>query len=78
VIQANYPLRNPKGRLTASAELVLSRLKDGYSAAELREVVLDRVRAWKGDEKMQEFLRPSTLFRKSNFEKYHEPLRKPS
>jgi uncharacterized phage protein (TIGR02220 family) len=73
-VDANYPMRNPKGQLTSNAELIVQRLREGYTAKELREVVFDRCRAWKGDEKMAGYLRPSTLFTKRNFEKYHEPL----
>jgi hypothetical protein len=34
-------------------------------------VIAQRVRKWKGDERMEEFLRPATLFNRTNFWQYH-------
>jgi uncharacterized phage protein (TIGR02220 family) len=54
----------------SNRELVLARLSEGYSLDEVLAVVRDRVSRWKGDEKMAEYLRPGTLFRKSKFADY--------
>jgi uncharacterized phage protein (TIGR02220 family) len=54
----------------SNRELILARLSEGYSEADLLAVVRDRVERWKGDEKMAEYLRPGTLFRKSKFADY--------
>jgi uncharacterized phage protein (TIGR02220 family) len=65
-----FEFRNRNGDLTASADRVIARLKQGYTATELREVVFAKCEQWKHDEKMAEFLRPATLFAKENFEQY--------
>lgn len=70
-----FLLRNPKGKITASARLVIDRLKEGYSRTDLREVVYDKAEQWRGDAKMHGFLRPETLFSKRNFEQYLGELR---
>lgn len=67
---SQFQLKNPKGELTANGELVIARLREGYTRLQLNEVVLARCKAWGNDPKMQEYLRPATLFAKSNFEKY--------
>ena len=65
-----YRLTHPSGAPTRNASLILALLKHGYTAAQLRRVVVDRVEAWKGDPKMLEFLRPETLFGPRNFSQY--------
>lgn len=70
-----YLFRNPKGAVTASARLIVDRLKEGYSRVELRLVVADKTGQWRGDAKMDSFLRPETLFSKRNFEQYLGDLR---
>jgi len=47
-----------------------ARLTEGYSAADLKSVIDNRVKAWGEDVKMREYLRPSTLFSPTNFENY--------
>lgn len=49
---------------------VTGRLADGYTVAQMKAVISRRVARWKGDAKMDEYLRPGTLFRKTNFEQY--------
>jgi uncharacterized phage protein (TIGR02220 family) len=66
----NYRGKNPNGKLTANAMIVIQRLKDGYTVEQLKDVVASKSNAWMGDEKMDQYLNPQTLFRKSNFEKY--------
>jgi uncharacterized phage protein (TIGR02220 family) len=48
--------------------------KAGYFLDDFKAVIKDRVNKWGRDEKMVDNLRPSTLFRKSNFENYHGGL----
>ena len=45
-------------------------LKSGVTADEMRQVIVRQCRKWKGDDTMDQYLRPSTLFRESNFENY--------
>lgn len=65
-----FDFRNRVGELTASAEKIIARLKQGYTPTELREVVFAKTEQWKDDEKYAEYLRPSTLFGKEKFEQY--------
>ena len=66
----NFPFRGPGGDLTPNAVTVVQRLKEGYTAEQLREVVLLKAEKWRGDEKMAEYLRPQTLFGKQKFSQY--------
>ena len=69
-VGSDFHLRNPNGQITSNAKLVIDRLSEGYSPLQLREVVFFQAEKWGNDEKMREYLRPDTLFRKINFEKY--------
>jgi uncharacterized phage protein (TIGR02220 family) len=66
----DFRFRNPKGELTPNADVVVARLKEGYTAEQLREIVLLKTEQWRGDEKMAEYLRPETLFGKKKFATY--------
>ena len=65
-----YPARNPRGNPTANAEVVMHRLKEGYSLEDCKSVIAKQCREWLHDEKMSRYLTPETLFRRSNFERY--------
>lgn len=65
-----FDFKNRAGELTAGAEKIIQRLKQGYTPTELREVVFSKCQQWGNDEKMAEYLRPSTLFGKEKFEQY--------
>lgn len=65
-----FPARNPKGAATANAEIVMHRLKEGYTVQDCKAVIANRCRKWLHDEKMSSYLTPETLFRRSNFERY--------
>ncbi|MEK7180481.1 MAG: conserved phage C-terminal domain-containing protein, partial [Patescibacteria group bacterium] len=49
---------------------IAERRADGYGVDDFRRVVDDRVSEWGNDEKMFKFLRPKTLFNKTNFDSY--------
>jgi len=49
---------------------IRARLKEGFTVAECRAVIARKFRAWSGDPKMAEFLRPSTLFGAEKFAQY--------
>lgn len=51
-------------------DFIVARLKEGYTEAQLRQVVAKKVREWKGDEVMDSFMRPSTLFNREKFNQY--------
>ena len=55
-------------RQTAAA--VRARLSEGWTVEDFRRVVDAKVSDWAGDPRMEQYLRPSTLFRPSNFESY--------
>jgi uncharacterized phage protein (TIGR02220 family) len=65
-----YLSRNPRGNPTANAEVVMHRLKEGYTLQDCKSVIALKCREWLHDEKMSKFLTPETLFRRSNFERY--------
>lgn len=52
-----------------TVKLIKARLKDGYQVADFITVIDNMVARWKGDPKMEDYLRPSTLFG-NNFENY--------
>lgn len=58
----------------ANLQLIQARLREGASVADLRAVIAMKCREWKGDPKMEKFLRPLTLFRASNFAQYKGEL----
>ena len=65
-----YRWKNPSGKPTAHAECVRKVLKKGYTVEDCTRVIDSRTELWANDEKMAPYLRPSTLFRISNFENY--------
>lgn len=66
----NYRVSNPNGTPTAGALVIAQRLKEGYTVDQCKDVIGVKSNAWMGDEKMDQYLNPQTLFRKSNFDKY--------
>lgn len=66
----NYRTANPNGTPTAGALVISQRLKDGYTVDQCKDVIGEKSNQWMGHEKMDQYLNPQTLFRKSNFDKY--------
>ena len=66
-------LRNMTGRAYREApptvNLIKSRLKN-TSVEDIKRVLVHKGQQWLDDPEMEQFLRPSTLFRPSNFEQY--------
>lgn len=54
----------------ATQQMIRARQKDGFSLEDFKYVIDIKSAQWKDDPKMDKFLRPSTLFRPSNFESY--------
>jgi len=52
------------------AQRILRLLRLGHSEGDIRMVVWDRANAWSGNEKMQPYLRPHTLFSPEKFPDY--------
>lgn len=61
---------NTTGKPTRSLELIMNRMKEGATEANCRGVIARKAMKWGEDDKMREFLRPSTLFGKEKFEQY--------
>lgn len=74
--QKKFQARHPNGDPTQGLNAVHSLLKKGYTLANLRQVIANRCLKWRGDPKMEEFLRPETLFRPSKFTSYFGELGK--
>lgn len=53
---------------------IVARLKEGATEDECHMVIGRKALDWESDEKMNQFLRPATLFRKSKFWQYHGEL----
>lgn len=70
-LKTRYRSADKKGRPTASTKMVMDRLRSGYSLEDLESVIATKAAEWLGNDKMQQFLRPSTLFRASNFDNYY-------
>lgn len=66
----NYRAKNPNGTPTTGAMVIAQRLKEGYTVDQCKDVIGEKSNQWMGDEKMDQYLNPQTLFRKSNFDKY--------
>ena len=57
----------PKG---VNLEIIIARFKEGATTTNCRQIIAKKRREWIGDEKMSQFLRPKTLFNKTNFANY--------
>lgn len=56
--------------VSANLKPIVVRLKSGVTPEQMNEVVLSKARQWARDPKMNEYLRPKTLFTETNFEQY--------
>ena len=53
-----------------SQEHISARLKEGYTVEDFKKVIDNKVASWLNDPKMNEYLKPSTLFAPSHFDEY--------
>lgn len=58
----------------ANAQHVIARLKDGETIEDMRAVVAKKCREWRGDPKMDAYLRPETLFNRTKYASYKGEL----
>ncbi len=80
VVELLNSLTNKKYRAdekSSNYNFISARLKEGYSVEDLKSVVKSKTDKWLNDSKMKEYLRPSTLFNKTNFENYINETHKP-
>ena len=54
----------------ANLETLVARLREGFTQTQLRQVIAKKCRDWEKDEKMEPYLRPKTLFNRTNFANY--------
>jgi uncharacterized phage protein (TIGR02220 family) len=62
--------RNYLAESASIKDIIAPRLKEGRTVDEFKKIIDLKVAKWGGDPKMDDFLRPSTLFRKSHFDEY--------
>ncbi len=58
--------------------LICARLDEGATEQDCKSVIARKVRDWKDDVKMREFLRPATLFNREKFAQYQGQLVAPT
>lgn len=51
-------------------DVIVSRLKEGATVVQCRQVIVKKTREWQGDETMSLYLRPATLFNRTKFWQY--------
>ena len=56
--------------VTVNLDMIIGRLKEGASETECRQVIAKKCREWATDEKMNQYLRPATLFNRKMFNQY--------
>lgn len=54
----------------SNMRLIIARLKEGATEMQCRQVIAKKTREWYSDEKMNEYLRPATLFNATKFSQY--------
>jgi uncharacterized phage protein (TIGR02220 family) len=54
----------------ANLKLIVDRLESGVTVTQCRQVIAKKTREWLNNEKMEEYLRPATLFHPMKFEQY--------
>ena len=69
-IGTNHRTTRPDKTPTKVTQLALALLRHGYTTTQIRQVTLNRMHRWQGDDKMAKYLRPSTLWRLSKFDEY--------
>lgn len=62
-----------RSNIPGTVKLITARLKDGYTVEDMKKVISHRWELWRGTD-MEQYVRPSTLFRPSNFEGYLNSL----
>lgn len=62
--------------VAANVKLIVARLQEGFTEKQIRQVIANRCLAWANDPKMEEYLRPATLFNATKFANYAGQLGK--
>ena len=61
---------NYKSSTKSTRQQIKARLDEGHTVEDFKTVIDKKVKAWKDDPKMSQYLRPETLFRPGHFESY--------
>ena len=67
---------DPKNK--SNQDLVRARFNEGRTLDQFKQVIDKKAGEWLTDEKMMKYLRPSTLFSRTNFENYINEAHKPN
>lgn len=59
-----------RAKSEATRKLIRARASEGFTLEDFKRVIDNKCASWKGDSKMDAYLRPDTLFRASKFEGY--------
>ncbi|MGL5550481.1 MAG: conserved phage C-terminal domain-containing protein, partial [Culicoidibacterales bacterium] len=66
-----------QARSKSTQTLIIARLKEGFTVENFKVVIYKKCLDWKNDSKMNQYLRPATLFAASKFEGYlNQPEKK--
>lgn len=63
--------------VAANVDPLVARFREGFTLQNCKSVIAKKVREWKGDDRMEEYLRPKTLFNRTNFANYEGELVEP-
>jgi len=66
----NYKAHRNYQPTAGNLDLIRARLKDGATVDQCRAIIGRKTAKWKGDPKMEEYLRPATLFNRTKFDSY--------
>ena len=58
----------------ANLKPIIGRIREGYTEQELKAIAAVKARQWRGDEKMEPFIRPKTLYNATNAAQYRAEL----
>lgn len=56
--------------IDVNLDFIVNRLKSGATVQQCKTLIMRKIRDWDGNEEMQKYLRPSTLFNRTKFEQY--------
>lgn len=65
---------NFKYSAKATQRLINARLKEKYTVEDFKRIIDNKCKDWLNNKEMSKYLRPSTLFRPSNFENYYNEV----
>ena len=63
-----------KANTKSTVSNITARLNEGHTVEDFKTVIDKKVKAWKDDPRMAQYLRPETLFRPGHFESYLNEL----